>query len=219
MLERPLHEWLSDFRVPHSECLFYLIPEDSLLKGIRSLCSQQIHRIPVIDLSNKNPIFLLSHKKILNFLCEKAFPTHSVFEKTLLELNVGKYSELVTVTLETPLENAVKLFLSHRISSLPVLDAYRRPVYVYSKADIINLALDKFYLHPHYTVRYALDQRSGASPVLICGPSATLFSVVQRLAAELTPRMLVTDEEGRLIGIVSLSDISNFLITQLEPPV
>uniref|UniRef100_A0A6G3MI78 5'-AMP-activated protein kinase subunit gamma-3 (Trinotate prediction) n=1 Tax=Henneguya salminicola TaxID=69463 RepID=A0A6G3MI78_HENSL len=57
-----------DFFGKTNTCFSYILPEDSLLKALQSLCTERIHRLPIIDLYNKNPLGTVSHKKILNYL-------------------------------------------------------------------------------------------------------------------------------------------------------
>ncbi|KAF0987392.1 hypothetical protein HZS_5595 [Henneguya salminicola] len=80
-----------------------------------------------------------------------------------------------------------------------------------------NLALDKQYLNPDYNVNEALDSRPAKySNIVTCRSTDSLHDVIHRLASEIVPRILVLDDNDCLVGVISLSDISRFIVKQNE---
>lgn len=49
-------------------------------------------------------------------------PRPSFMEKTPLELGIGTWNNVLTITQNTPLIDVMDIFLSKRVSALPVLD-------------------------------------------------------------------------------------------------
>jgi 5'-AMP-activated protein kinase regulatory gamma subunit len=57
----------------HSGSLVHIEPKDSLLKAVRYLLDNKIHRLPVIDPSTGNALYILTHKRILSFIHQNVF--------------------------------------------------------------------------------------------------------------------------------------------------
>ena len=47
-------------------------------------------------------------------------------EKTPKELGIGSWGEISTISIDTPLIDALKIFLEKRVSALPLLDSEGR---------------------------------------------------------------------------------------------
>nr|QFR39802.1 5' AMP-activated protein kinase gamma subunit [Azumapecten farreri] len=115
------------------------------LYAIKTLIDKHVHRLPVIDRPSGNAIYILTHKRILRFLYLyiNELPKPSYMQKTLKELSIGTYNNVITATTDTPLFKALNMFVEHRISALPVLDADGRVVNIYAKFDVIvSLPID-----------------------------------------------------------------------------
>merc|ERR1712142_1300841 len=106
-----------------------------------------IHRLPIIDNSNGNVLYIMTQKPLIKFLftflpnLEKV----SLVQKTLSECRVGTYSNIKVATKETKIIEALNIFVAERISALPIVDGEGRLVNIYSKFDVINLAAEKSY--------------------------------------------------------------------------
>ena len=48
--------------------LIWIDPDASLFKSIHILINNKIHRLPVIDPSSGNVLYILTHKRLLRFL-------------------------------------------------------------------------------------------------------------------------------------------------------
>jgi len=57
-------EELSEYTRP----LIQITPEVSLFEAIQMLYKYRVHRLPVIDTSTGNALFIMTHKRILRFL-------------------------------------------------------------------------------------------------------------------------------------------------------
>src|SRR4051794_28974037 len=62
--------------------------------------------------------------------------------KTLDELGIGKWSDLITVTAATTIHVALSLFLGKGISALPVVDETNHVIDMLTKVDIMNLVIE-----------------------------------------------------------------------------
>lgn len=91
----------------------------------------------------------LSHPFIRNYAAARTCLPQRAYANTRAKSNApGKPAQpLHTVTPDTPLSSAMALLLDAGISCLPVVDAQRRLLDVYSRADITHLTRANSYAH------------------------------------------------------------------------
>ncbi|KAH9520329.1 5'-AMP-activated protein kinase subunit gamma-2, partial [Bulinus truncatus] len=73
-------------------------PDASLYDAVKTLIESHVHRLPVIDESTGNAIYILTHKRILRFLhlYIKELPQPSFMKKSIEELGIGTYNNVIT---------------------------------------------------------------------------------------------------------------------------
>ena len=64
-------------------------------------------------------------------------PQPQFLQKSISELNVGSYETIRTIKVNTPIYEALNIFVSTRVSALPIVDENDRIVNIYSKFDVI----------------------------------------------------------------------------------
>ncbi|CAL9704477.1 unnamed protein product [Knipowitschia caucasica] len=213
--EHKIETWRELYLQDSFKPLVSISPNASLYDAVSSLLRNKIHRLPVIDPSTGNTLYILTHKRILKFL--KLFiaemPKPSFLSRTLEQLNIGTFDKIAVVRSDTPLYTALGIFVDHRVSALPVVDDKGRVVDIYSKFDVINLAAEKTYNNLDVTVTKALQHRSQYfEGVLTCNRLETLEAIINRLVEAEVHRLVVVDEQEVVKGIVSLSDILQALV-------
>ncbi|CAL1679412.1 unnamed protein product [Lasius platythorax] len=190
-------------------------PDASLYEAIRTLIQNRIHRLPVIDLDTGNVLYILTHKRILRFLFLyiHELPKPSFTNKTLRELRIGTFENIETATEETSIILALKKFVERRVSALPIVDSEGKLVNIYSKFDVINLAAEKTYNNLDVSLREANEHRNEwFEGVQSCKLDETLFTIMERIVRAEVHRLVVTDDEDKVIGIISLSDLLFYLV-------
>ncbi|RUS91803.1 hypothetical protein EGW08_000374 [Elysia chlorotica] len=193
-------------------------PDASLFDAVKALVHNRVHRLPVIDENTGNAIYILTHKRILRFLhlYLKELPKPLFMDKSLRELGIGTFKNVITATTETPLIEALNMFVEHRISALPVVDDSGQVTSIYAKFDVINLAADKSYNNLDITLGEAIKQRHQGGEqndrVATCFFKDTVRCVMEKIVKAEVHRLVVTDECNAIEGIVSLSDILNYII-------
>ncbi|XP_066303001.1 5'-AMP-activated protein kinase subunit gamma-1-like isoform X4 [Branchiostoma lanceolatum] len=199
-------------------------PDETLFEGIKRLIGCKIHRLPVLDETTGNAIYVLTHKRILKFLWLylKDIPKPDYMNNTLEELGIGTYSNIATAPADIPLIQALHIFVQRRVSALPVVDDNGKVVDIYAKFDAINLAAEKTYNNLDITIRQALQHRSqGFEGVHRCLKTETLDTICDRVVKAEVHRLVVVDTDDCVVGVVSLSDILKFLVLKpagLLPP-
>uniref|UniRef100_H3D7P6 CBS domain-containing protein n=1 Tax=Tetraodon nigroviridis TaxID=99883 RepID=H3D7P6_TETNG len=213
--EHKIETWRELYLQETFKPLVHISPDASVFDAVHSLIKQRIHRLPVIDPISGNALYILTHKRILKFLqlfvCEMPMP--AFMKQTLEELAVGTYANIAYIQPDTPLITALSVFTHRRVSALPVVDHSGKVVDIYSKFDVINLAAEKTYNNLDVTVTQALQHRSQYfEGVMKCNKLETLETIVDRIVKAEVHRLVVVDEESRIVGIVSLSDILQALV-------
>uniref|UniRef100_A0A669DZS5 Protein kinase, AMP-activated, gamma 2 non-catalytic subunit a n=1 Tax=Oreochromis niloticus TaxID=8128 RepID=A0A669DZS5_ORENI len=213
--EHKIETWRELYLQETFKPLVHISPDSSVFEAVHSLIKNKIHRLPVIDPVSGNALYILTHKRILKFLqlfvCEMPMP--AFMKQTLEELGVGTYTNIAYIHPDTPLITALSVFTHRRVSALPVVDHHGKVVDIYSKFDVINLAAEKTYNNLDVTVTQALRHRSQYfEGVMKCNKLETLETIVDRIVKAEVHRLVVVDEESRIVGIVSLSDILQALV-------
>jgi 5'-AMP-activated protein kinase, regulatory gamma subunit len=106
-------------------------------------------------------------------------PQPKFMKKTLVELNIGTLKNIRTVNEDEILIDVLNIFVSKRVSALPVVDKSGKLVNIYSKFDVIDLAAQKSYNNLNITVTQALEYRknrfNGVASCMIHEPLSTIM--------------------------------------------
>ncbi|XP_059609226.1 uncharacterized protein LOC132256714 isoform X2 [Phlebotomus argentipes] len=190
-------------------------PDASLFDAIKTLIHNRIHRLPVIDPLTGNVLYILTHKRILRFLFLyiNELPKPSYMQKTLRDLRIGSYDNIETATEETSIIMALHKFVERRVSALPLVDVKGRLVDIYAKFDVINLAAEKTYNDLDVSLKKANEHRNAwFEGVQKCHLDESLYTIMERIVRAEVHRLVVVDENDKVIGIISLSDILLYLV-------
>lgn len=138
--------------------------------------------------------------------------------------------DLVTATPGMTLENALKLMVEHRLSGLPVVDSDGALVGIFTEGDLLRRAeigtegKSSWFASVFLPGRAAWDyvQAHGRIigdlmtwPIISVGPDAPLSEIVALMQAHGVKRVPVV-ERGRLVGIVSRTDLFKALLRTLS---
>lgn len=195
--------------------LVSISPDASLFDAIKTLISNRIHRLPVIDPDTGNVLYILTHKRILRFLFLyiHELPKPAFANKTISELQIGTFENIETATQDTSIILALKKFVERRVSALPIVDEAGTLVNIYSKFDVIHLAAEKTYNNLDVSLKEANEQRKEwFEGVQCCKLDESLIAVMEKIVRAEVHRLVVIDEEEKVIGIISLSDLLYHLV-------
>ncbi|XP_048004452.1 uncharacterized protein LOC125240562 isoform X3 [Leguminivora glycinivorella] len=190
-------------------------PDSSLYDAIRILISNRIHRLPVIDPETGNVLYILTHKRILRFLFLyiNELPKPSYLQCKVRELQIGTLRDIETATEDTSIIDALSKFVNRRVSALPLVDAEGRLKDIYAKFDVINLAAEKTYNNLDVSLKTANEHRNEwFEGVQKCTLDETLYEVMERIVRAEVHRLVVVNEEDKVVGIISLSDLLMYLV-------
>ncbi|MFE2012887.1 CBS domain-containing protein [Streptomyces sp. NPDC059491] len=126
--------------------------------------------------------------------------------------------DVVTAARETPFKEIARLFAHHDVSAVPVVDADRRLLGVVSEADLLRSTAELPDLEGRWAGVRLLSQERGmpdaeTAAQLMTSPAVTaqahwnLVETARTMQRKAVKRLPVTDETGRLVGIISRSDL------------
>ena len=113
--------------------------------------------------------------------------------------------DVISVTRETPIREAMELMLKHRISGLPVVDDDRNLVGVLSEKDVVSLLYDIETLDSQ-KVRNFMTERAMYFDI-----DDNLVDICDFFAKNLFRRVPITSD-GKLVGIISVPDIIQYTL-------
>ncbi|CAG7719189.1 unnamed protein product [Allacma fusca] len=216
--EHRVETWRRRF-LQDKQPLISIDPDASLYDAICSLVNNRIHRLPVIDKHTGNVLHILTHKRILKFLFLyiNEIPRPSFLNKRLREVRIGTFDNVETAREDTPIIQALQKFLERRVSALPIVDVENRLLDIYARFDVINLAAEKTYNNLDITLKQANEHRNEwFEGVHKCTLDDTLFVIMEKIVKAEVHRLVVVDEQDRVVGVISLSDILQYLVMRPE---
>ncbi|XP_059086010.1 5'-AMP-activated protein kinase subunit gamma-1-like isoform X7 [Tigriopus californicus] len=211
--EHELETWRSALH--DAKELIWIDPDASLFEAIRTLIQNKIHRLPVIDPLTGNVLYILTHKRLLRFLFLYIhdLPKPSYFNQSIGDLDIGTYTGIEVAHNETAIIDALNKFVQKRISALPIVDTEGKLIDIYAKFDVINLAAEKTYNNLDVTLKEANEHRNEwFEGVHTCKKTDSLYTVMEIIVKAEVHRLVIVDNEHKVQGVISLSDILAYLV-------
>lgn len=131
-------------------------------------------------------------------------------EATVADILRDKGKEVIWIAPDDTLGRAVEILRDHRIGALVVTDAGGTLGGILSERDIVRKLAD--------TPGQTLPQKVAdvmTTTVQTCQPADSLVSVLQRMTDGRFRHMPVV-EGGKLVGMITIGDVVNFRLQQLE---
>ena len=138
--------------------------------------------------------------------------------------------DVATVTADTPLRDAARILLELRISGLPVVDAQNKLCGIVTEADFLS-AMGIPCHHPAHNLWQTLESmfkhppHSGSAPaevadimasqVITISDDKTLHDVIDVMKKNHIKRVVVTDEQQQVQGIITRSNLVQVLLQQI----
>jgi CBS-domain-containing membrane protein len=128
-------------------------------------------------------------------------------------------ADVAYVREQTPYKELVRLLAERRVSALPVVDVNRKVIGIVSEADLLlkqQHPADSFQRFLLERKRRRLERAKAqgdiaaelmSRPAITVGPDATAAEAARLLRMHLVRQLPVVDPVGRLVGIVSRSDL------------
>ncbi len=122
----------------------------------------------------------------------------------------GKGNSVISIGPDDTIASAVTLLRDHRIGALVVVDDQGALQGILSERDIVRKLADT----PGQTLPQTVAENM-THDVITCAPEETLVTVLRRMTKGRFRHMPVVEDE-RLCGMVTIGDVVNFRLTELE---
>lgn len=136
----PVKEWMSS-------PVFVIHADTPVADAYSMMMEKCIRRLPVVGADSRRLVGIVT----LGDLREarpSAATSLSIYELNylLLKLTVGHVMthNPYTVTPDTPIQDAARIMLSHKVGGLPVVDEHGKPVGIITESDIFRMLIDQW---------------------------------------------------------------------------
>ena len=192
-------------------------PHPSLNEAYKYLIKARTHRVALVDedptSKRKIVVSVLTQYRLLRFVALNCKETQ-MMKTAIGDLGLGTYSNIVTTTMDTSLTEVVRQLSNIGVSALPVVDDQYRLLNMYEQFDVLGLVKANGHGDLRMTVGEALMRRPEDFPgVHTCRLTDTLSDIMEIVRRTRLLRLFVVDEEGKLKGIITLSDILRYICT------
>ncbi len=118
------------------------------------------------------------------------------------------------VTLDMTVKQAISVLTTNKISGAPVVDNSQKVISVISEGSLLKLAAAKFL---DKSVASCLGQLPKTESIVSLPSSSTFIEVYRLFLSSPVHRIIITDSNGRLQGIVSRSNVLRILVSTSVP--
>ncbi|XP_054709474.1 5'-AMP-activated protein kinase subunit gamma-2-like [Uloborus diversus] len=193
-----------------------------LSQATKLLIQEEVHRLPVYEEKRHSVLFVITKKRLLQYLYNNLIEkfdksnvkTPGFLKKTIGELKLGSWENIVKVTFKTRVIEALDLFIEKNVSALPVVDDDDKLIDLFAKFDVFALAKEKTYHNLELTISETIDKAEVHEGVYVCTVDETLETVIDKFVTVKVHRLVITDGKRTVLGIISLSDVLKFLVLQ-----
>ncbi len=196
-------------------------PMRPLYEACRRLLESRARRIPLVDVDDETKremvVSVITQYRILKFIAVNVTETE-MLKKPVSEIGLGTYGNLQTATMDTPVIDVIHMMVKRSISSVPILDDENRVLNVFEAVDVI--AIIKGGVYDELTtsvVGDALSKRAeDFAGIYTCSMEDRLDTIFDTLRKSRVHRLVVIDEDSKLKGVISLSDILKYVLVEGE---
>jgi 5'-AMP-activated protein kinase, regulatory gamma subunit len=178
-------------------------------------------RIPLVDVDDETGremvVSVVTQYRILKFIAVNNEHNTVLLKKPIKDLDLGTYKDLATCTMSSTVLDVVHLMVKYNISCVPVLDKHGRVLNVFEAVDVIPCIKGGAYEELSSSVGDALSRRADDSPgIYTCSEEDRLDSIFDTIRKSRVHRLIVVDDDSRLKGVISLSDILKYVLVHGE---
>ena len=186
-------------------------PDMGVFEAFELMKNEGVQRLPVLD-NDGNLVGIISEKNITSAAADREV---SIVEFALLlsKIKVGDVmtKEVITVSVDDPVEMAARKMSDNDISILPVVDNNGKLVGVVSRSDLFRLLLELFGTR-HYGIRVTFrikDQK---------GVIAKLAIALEKIGANIVSIGNLDSDQGYSTIIMKINGVEESLIKDALTP-
>ncbi|KAL7919756.1 nuclear protein SNF4 [Trichoderma austrokoningii] len=196
-------------------------PSKPLYEALRRMLKTRARRIPLVDVDDETGretvISVITQYRILKFIAVNNEHNTILLKKTLRELHLGTYTDLAVARMATTVLEVIDLMVNRNISCVPIVDSENRVLNAFEAVDVIPCIKGGAYDDLNGTVGEALCKRPEDNPgIFTCSEDDRLDSIFDTIRKSRVHRLIVVDDENKLKGVISLSDILKYVLLHDE---
>ncbi|KAJ5946791.1 5'-AMP-activated protein kinase subunit gamma [Penicillium verhagenii] len=195
-------------------------PERPLYEACRRMLESRARRIPLVtndsQTDRSHVLSVITQYRILKFVAVNV-PDTQMLRRPLGELKVGTYNNIATASMDTPVIDVIHILVERSISSMPILNSDGVVYNVFESVDVIALIRGGVYDDLSLTVGEVLKKRSPEFPgIYTCSLNDGLDTIFDTIRKSRVHRLVVVDEHFKLKGVLTLSDILQYILLEGE---
>ncbi|PSS00775.1 hypothetical protein BD289DRAFT_7352 [Coniella lustricola] len=196
-------------------------PGRPLYEACRRMLQTRARRIPLVDFDDEtgreSVVSVITQYRILKFIAVNNEKNTTLLRKTLRDIKLGTYEDLATATMGSSVLDVIQLMVQYNISAIPILDRQGHVMNVFEAVDVIPCIKGGAYDELSETVGDALCRRSDDfQGIYTCTDEDRLDSIFDTVRKSRVHRLIVVDDDNKLQGIISLSDILKYVLIHGE---
>lgn len=192
-------------------------PSRPLYEACSRMLKSRARRIPLVDTDDETGretiVSVITQYRILKFIAVNTEQHTMLLKKTVREINLGTYKNLITAMMSDTVLNVINQMVVHNISAVPIVDKNNVVLNVFEAVDVIHCIKGGVYEDLTYTVGEALCKRADDFPgIYTCQEDDRLESIFTTVRQSRVHRLVVIDDNWHLKGMISLSDILKYVL-------
>ena len=196
-------------------------PMRPLYEACRSMLKTKARRIPLVDTDDETGremvVSVITQYRILKFIAVNNEHNTVLLKKPVKNIGLGTWKRIAKAHMDSSVLDVVDMMVKNDISCVPVVDKHDRLLNVFEAVDIIPCIKGGAYDELSASVGEALCKRPDDFPgIYTCGPEDRLDSIFDTVRKSRVHRLIAVDDENRLKGIISLSDILKYVLLHGE---
>ena len=211
-------------------------PERPLYEACRKMLASRARRIPLISNDSQTGramvTSVITQYRILKFVAVNVGDTQNL-RKPLKDIKLGSYGNLVKCSMDSIVLDVIHEMVKRSISSVPIVTSEGEKegkslqqihltktgllLNVFEAVDVITLIKGGDYDSLQLSVGEALLKRSDDYPgIYTCSLDDGLDTIFETIRKSRVHRLMVIDDHNCLKGILSLSDILQYVLLEGE---
>lgn len=192
-------------------------PFKSLYEACVRMLQSRARRIPLIDEDEKTHreivVSVLTQYRILKFVALNCKETKMLLKPIRDLPGLGEPKQIATCTMNTRVLDTIHLLLEKLVLSMPVVDDQGKLINVYEIVDILGLVKGGNFNELDITIGDALLKRpDDFEGVHTCTVNDRLSTIMDTIRKSRLHRLFVVDNEGKMVLVITLSDILNYIL-------
>lgn len=196
----------------------YIHPFKSLYEACLKMLEAKARKIPLIDEDEKTHreivVSVLTQYRILKFVARNCRETKMLLKPLKDIKQMCEPKNILKCIMDTPVIEVIHLMAHNSVSSIPIINEEEKLINVYEAVDVMALVKGGMYTDLDLSVGDALLRRAeDFEGVHTCTMNDRLSTIMDTIRKSRLHRLFVVDEQGRMVSVITLSDILRYILS------